>query len=118
MDEDIFNSLVSSAVQQLLAHTLVRLYISQSPGSDAFIYKRGRGLIEHLVVPPGADKTLTAEAVREMLSRSLYVLGSGELVSSPEYIEFGRHRVMEPSQSGRAVLFLDESDGSVHEHRK
>ena len=85
-DEEIFDSLVSSDIQQLLARTLVRSHISQSSGFDEPIREKGRGLIGHLVVPPRLDKTLTAEAIREDLSRPLYVPSSGELGSSPKQV--------------------------------
>ena len=109
-DQDIFNSLVLSDIQKQLVRTLVRSHVSQSSSFDDLIREKGKGLIGLLVGPPGVGKTLTAEAVAEEVRRPLYVLGSGELGSSPEQIESSLKRALELAQTWGAVLLLDEAD--------
>ena len=109
-DQDIFNSLVLSDIQKRLVRTLVRSHISRSSSFDDLIREKGKGLIGLLVGPPGVGKTLTAEAVAEEVRRPLYVLGSGELGSSPEQIELTLKRALELAQTWGAVLLLDEAD--------
>ena len=73
LDEVIYDSLASSDNQKLLVRTLVHSHIS------------------------------TAEAARGGSNRPRYVLGSGELGSSPEQVVLGRQRAIELAPSRRAV---------------
>ena len=56
------------------------------PRADV-IEGKGEGAIFLLHGPPGVGKTLTAEAIAELLERPLYAVSMGELGTSPEALE-------------------------------
>lgn len=67
-------------------------------------------MIGLLAGPPGAGKTLTAEAVAEIARRPLYTLSSGELGESSESVQKKLNEVLEITEAWGAVLLLDEAD--------
>ncbi len=109
-DEAIFDALVLSGTQKRLIRTLVLSHVSQSSSFDDIVHEKGKGLVGLLVGPPGVGKTLTAEAVAEVVHRPLYVLSSGDLGSDPEKMDGSLKKVLELAQTWKAVLLLDEAD--------
>ncbi|KAF2455229.1 P-loop containing nucleoside triphosphate hydrolase protein [Lineolata rhizophorae] len=79
------------------------------PAFDDFIQGKGRGLITLLHGPPGVGKTLTAEALSELLCLPLYSISAGEIVSSGD-LEEQLSRVFELASHWKALLLLDEAD--------
>ncbi|KAF5373720.1 hypothetical protein D9758_000991 [Tetrapyrgos nigripes] len=71
---------------------------------------KGSGLIAVLHGPPGTGKTLTAEAVAEILQRSLYMVGSSELSTSPSSLESSLKSILKLASAWDAVLLIDEAD--------
>lgn len=109
-DEFIFDALVLSKAQKRLIRTLVLSHISQTSGFDDIVREKGRGLVGLLSGPPGVGKTLTAEAVAEVVRRPLYVLSSGELGPNSTKLDHSLQKVLELAQTWGAVLLLDEAD--------
>lgn len=77
---------------------------------DDFIAGKGKGLIGLLSGPPGAGKTLTAEAVAETAKMPLYMVSSGALGSNAADIHKNLTRILHLANHWKAVLLLDEAD--------
>jgi hypothetical protein len=110
-NESAFHRLVIPPARKLLIEALVMSHASGSASevevtnssSDAIdeqnaarvagmkppsiIAGKGEGTIFLLHGPPGVGKTLTAEAVAELLHKPLYVISMGELGTTPEALE-------------------------------
>jgi hypothetical protein len=79
-------------------------------GFTDFIADKGGGTIFLLHGPPGGGKTLTAEAIADLLQRPLYPISVGELGTSPELLEERLRTVLEVAVLWNAVLLIDEVD--------
>ncbi len=79
-------------------------------GFTDFIENKGGGMIFLLHGPPGGGKTLTAEAIADLLERPLYAISVGELGTSPEELEERLRTVLEVAVLWNAVLLIDEAD--------
>jgi hypothetical protein len=71
---------------------------------------KGGGCIFLLHGTPGTGKTLTAEAVAEMLHRPLYSVSVGELGTRPDELEDRLRQILDMAQIWNAVVLLDEAD--------
>ena len=109
-DDKIFESLVLPPTQKRLIRTLVKSHVNETSTFDDFVKEKGKGLIGLLTGPPGVGKTLTAEAVAEVVRRPLYMLSSGELGDQPRHIDTSLKQILELAQTWGAVLLLDEAD--------
>lgn len=99
-----------------------KLVLSLVKNSDAslvsdLIDNKGGGCVLLLHGKPGLGKTLTAEAVAEVLTRPLYAVSVGELGTDPESLEEKLQTVLQTAQRWNAVLLLDEADVFLEERR-
>ena len=76
---------------------------------DLVAGKRG-GSVFLLHGPPGVGKTLTAEAIAELLGRPLYYVSMGELGLTPDDLERRLGDVLELCAGWNALALLDEAD--------
>jgi SpoVK/Ycf46/Vps4 family AAA+-type ATPase len=107
----VFDSLVLPDEQRSFIHDLVKNHQgSTGQGFDDFVKDKGKGLIGLLSGPPGVGKTLTAEAIAEVVEKPLYKLSSGELGDSPKRLHENLKPILELTQLWGAVLLLDEAD--------
>lgn len=60
--------------------------------------------------PPGVGKTLTAEAVAEVLQRPLYSLSMGTLGTTADDLERRLSEILKLSAKWNAIILLDEAD--------
>ena len=109
-DDTVWESLVLPAPKKSLIRTLVKSHVTNANGFDDFVKEKGKGLIGLFTGPPGVGKTLTAEAVAEVVRKPLYMLSSGELGDNPEAIDARLRQVLELTQTWGAVLLIDEAD--------
>jgi SpoVK/Ycf46/Vps4 family AAA+-type ATPase len=71
---------------------------------------KGEGTIFLLHGPPGVGKTLTAEAVAELLHRPLYTVSIGELGTTPEILEERLMDVFDLCVPWGALVLIDEAE--------
>eukprot|EP00735_Rhodelphis_limneticus_P009623 TRINITY_DN2834_c0_g1::TRINITY_DN2834_c0_g1_i1::g.5250::m.5250 TRINITY_DN2834_c0_g1::TRINITY_DN2834_c0_g1_i1::g.5250 ORF type:complete len:712 (-),score=291.81,sp/Q5T9A4/ATD3B_HUMAN/30.69/1e-08,AAA/PF00004.24/1.1e-17,AAA_19/PF13245.1/2.4e-05,AAA_22/PF13401.1/57,AAA_22/PF13401.1/0.0075,AAA_22/PF13401.1/17,AAA_5/PF07728.9/0.00071,AAA_16/PF13191.1/3.3e+03,AAA_16/PF13191.1/0.00053,AAA_16/PF13191.1/8.9e+02,AAA_16/PF13191.1/4e+03,AAA_17/PF13207.1/2.8e+03,AAA_17/PF13207.1/0.0037,Vps36_ESCRT-II/PF11605. len=106
-DDDAYDRLVLDAKKKKLVQALVQN--SDFTFSDV-IQGKGGGCIFLLHGAPGTGKTLTAEAIAELLHRPLYSVSVGELGVTTAELETRLREILEVAQSWHAVLLIDEAD--------
>jgi hypothetical protein len=74
------------------------------------IKHKGGGCIFLLEGEPGVGKTLTCEAIAELLHKPLYSVTVGELGTTPTELENKLQKIIEMVKSWDAVVLLDEAD--------
>lgn len=79
-------------------------------GFTDIISGKGGGVVFLLHGPPGVGKTLTAEAVADLLERPLYAVDISELGTNMEKLEKNLRKILEVATTWNAVLLLDEAD--------
>eukprot|EP00980_Cylindrotheca_fusiformis_P000081 scaffold19_cov114-Cylindrotheca_fusiformis.AAC.28 len=106
-DESVFDNLVLPASRKRMVKALVR------HSSDSFqdiVQGKGEGSVFLLYGPPGCGKTLTAEAVSEMLHRPLYSVSLGQLGVTPAELETKLGEILDLCRRWDALILLDEAD--------
>lgn len=106
-NEGAFNTLVLDPDRK---HVLKELVSNPSSGFNDIISGKGGGSTFLLHGAPGTGKTLTAEAVSELLHRPLYMVSSGELGTEPERLENNLRNIFELARIWNAVVLIDEAD--------
>ncbi|ORZ30089.1 hypothetical protein BCR44DRAFT_1446437 [Catenaria anguillulae PL171] len=77
---------------------------------EDLIQGKSGGSVFLLHGPPGVGKTLTAEAIAEMLHRPLYYVTMGELGTNPEEMEARMGQVLDLCSGWNALVLIDEAD--------
>jgi len=86
------------------------LVINQDKSLTDIITGKGGGCIFLLHGSPGVGKTLTAEAIAELLHKPLYSVSVGELGTSTTQLEDSLREILEVASTWNAVILLDEAD--------
>ena len=106
-NDSAFDQLVMDLDKKQLIESLVTTTGSQF---QDIIGGKGGGCIFLLHGEPGVGKTLTAEAIAELLHRPLYSVSVGELGVNPEELERNLRRILDIAQIWNAVILIDEAD--------
>jgi hypothetical protein len=105
--EKAYDQLVLEPDKKLLIKSLVE---HSNRGFSDVIQGKGGGCIFLLHGEPGVGKTLTAEAVSELLKRPLYSVSVGELGTSTEELEKNLRQILDVAEIWNAVILIDEAD--------
>ncbi|CAD7957564.1 unnamed protein product [Amoebophrya sp. A120] len=79
-------------------------------GEVDVIANKGGASIFLLYGPPGCGKTLTAEAIAEMLSKPLYTVTAGDLGITAAEVEKTLSQVLQMCAEWNALVLIDEAD--------
>ena len=105
--KDAFEQLVLAEDKKDLVRALVTNGVN---GFQDIISGKGGGCIFLLHGEPGVGKTLTAEAIAELLQRPLYSVSVGELGVSTDALEKNLRQILDVAQIWNAVILIDEAD--------
>lgn len=108
--ENIFNHLVLPEKRKMMVKALVRHSSSNSNTFCDLVEGKGEGTVFLLYGPPGVGKTLTAEAVAELLHKPLYSVSMGSLGTTPSELEERMGQIMTMSSKWDSLILLDEAD--------
>ena len=103
----IFEQLVLPGSRKRLIKALVRH--SNSTFTD-LVAGKGEGSVFLLYGPPGVGKTLTAEAISEMLHKPLFSVSIGSLGTTPGELETKLGEILSLGSRWGALILLDEAD--------
>ncbi len=106
-DDNAFNYLV---LDMDIKKMMKALIINVKHSFKDIIGGKSGGCIFMLHGPPGVGKTLTCEAVAELLHKPLYSITVGELGTSTELLEKRLNNILEIANSWDAVILIDEAD--------
>lgn len=109
-NDDAFERLVLAPGRKALIRALVSSHSSGEAACTDVIAGKGEGTIFLLHGPPGCGKTLTAEAVAELLHKPLYVVSMGELGTTPEALEERLSEVLDLCVPWGALVLIDEAE--------
>lgn len=71
---------------------------------------KGKGIVFLLNGPPGVGKTVTAEAIAEMVKKPLYVVSAGELGVDAKSVDEALERIIAMTSAWEALVLIDEAD--------
>ena len=108
-NDDIFNRLVLPESRKRMVKALVK-HSGHSSGFHDLVKGKGEGVVFLLYGPPGVGKTLTAEAVAEVLHRPLYSVSMGTLGTTADELERRLGEILQLSAKWDALILLDEAD--------
>jgi SpoVK/Ycf46/Vps4 family AAA+-type ATPase len=104
---EAYDQLVLDPEKKAMVRALVE---DNSSGFSDIISGKGGGCIFLLHGEPGTGKTLTAEAVSELLQRPLYSVSVGELGTDTASLEKNLRQILDVAQIWNAVILIDEAD--------
>lgn len=105
--DDAYSQLVLDPQKKAMVRALVE---DNNNGFTDLIEGKGGGCIFLLHGEPGVGKTLTAEAVSELLRRPLYSVSVGELGTDTTGLETNLRQILDVAQIWNAVILIDEAD--------
>lgn len=113
--DEAFNQLVLPPKQKQMVRALVE---NSGDSFQDIVEGKGGGCIFLLHGKPGQGKTLTAEAIAEILHRPLYSISVGELGITPDELEERLRQILDVATIWNAVILLDEADIYLEERNE
>jgi hypothetical protein len=105
-----FEQLVLPPARKRLIEALVLSHADAGRETADVISGKGEGSIFLLHGPPGVGKTLTAEAIAELLHKPLYTVSMGELGTTPESLEGNLQDILDLCVPWGALVLIDEAE--------
>ncbi|RDL41313.1 uncharacterized protein BP5553_01292 [Venustampulla echinocandica] len=112
-DESIFGQLKIPANSKELIQALATQHSSRENAHafDNFVKEKGLGLIILLYGPPGVGKTMTAEALAELLHMPLFTVSAANLShNSSADLDTQLSKIFDVASHWNTLLLLDEAD--------
>ncbi|KAF2688979.1 P-loop containing nucleoside triphosphate hydrolase protein [Lentithecium fluviatile CBS 122367] len=109
-NEGIFEDLVQEPKVKDLLLSVARSQAKDESNSDDIVRGKGQGMVILLHGPSGVGRTLTAEAVAEIMKVPLYSFKAGELGRNPMNVQQTLQEAFKICKEWKAVLLLDEAD--------
>lgn len=106
-DDTAFDRLVLPQEKKNMIRALVE---NQRGAVKDLISGKGGGCIFLLHGAPGVGKTLTSEAIAELLHKPLYSVSVGELGTETDILEERLREILEVASTWQGVVLLDEAD--------
>ncbi|KAJ3517036.1 hypothetical protein NLJ89_g764 [Agrocybe chaxingu] len=108
-NENAFANLVLPEQRKTLLQSLVEAHHKEIHFDD-FIKGKGKGLVVNLFGPPGVGKTFSAEATSEHVRSPLYIVGGGDLGTTPGVLDEKLQTIFDIATAWRAIVLIDEAD--------
>lgn len=109
-NDGAFAQLVLPPARKRLIEALVLSHADEGRAKVDLIAGKGEGSIFLLYGPPGVGKTLTAEAIAELLHKPLYVVSMGELGTTPDALEAHLQDILDLAVPWGALVLIDEAE--------
>jgi len=106
-DDAAFSRLVLEPAYKEMIKALVE---NKGATFTDIITGKGGGCIILLHGSPGVGKTLTAEAIAELLHKPMYSVSVGELGTDTDQLENSLREILEVASAWDAVILIDEAD--------
>lgn len=109
--EKAFDDLVLPPARKRLLRALITSHGQHRAAAGVDVLPgKGEGIIFLLHGPAGVGKTLTAEAISEVLHRPLYRVSMGELGVTPEDLESRLQDIFDLCLPWQALVLIDEAE--------
>jgi AAA+ superfamily predicted ATPase len=110
-DSSAFDKVVMRKETKQLIRRIIEGFFKQSaPSSINIISKRGNGMVIILHGEPGTGKTLTVEAVSEVLRRPLFSIAVSDLGVDASAVEPRLRTYLEIASIWGCIVLIDEAD--------
>eukprot|EP00574_Skeletonema_japonicum_P012330 CAMPEP_0201718278 /NCGR_PEP_ID=MMETSP0593-20130828/3826_1 /ASSEMBLY_ACC=CAM_ASM_000672 /TAXON_ID=267983 /ORGANISM="Skeletonema japonicum, Strain CCMP2506" /LENGTH=942 /DNA_ID=CAMNT_0048208537 /DNA_START=9 /DNA_END=2834 /DNA_ORIENTATION=+ len=109
-DKSIFERLVLPDSRKQMIRALVKHTSCVEGGFRDLVKGKGEGTVFLMYGEPGSGKTLTAEAIAELLRKPLYSVSMGTLGTSADELERRLGEILQLSARWDSLVLLDEAD--------